>query len=86
MRKYNAELLTGQALVQEYNLMINEGNIQWVLLHVPYDDPCALYYYLCEPSMDVDLGDDQSLRQPKTAVAGPLSDELSIASSESGVA
>ncbi|KAH1268786.1 hypothetical protein KXX33_005272 [Aspergillus fumigatus] len=39
------------------------------LLHIPYDDPITLCYYLCEPNMDVNAEDDQSFHQPTTAIA-----------------
>lgn len=59
--RQNAERLVGSVLAQEYNVMIQEGpenssitnGLAQVLLYVPYDDPSTLYYYLCEPSMDV---------------------------------
>ncbi|OJD12674.1 hypothetical protein AJ78_06760 [Emergomyces pasteurianus Ep9510] len=59
--RYNAEHLTCSVLVQEYHVMIQAGleyfyiinEFAIILLHVPYDDPSTLYYYLCEPNMDV---------------------------------
>ena len=78
--KHNAEQLTGAVLAQEYHVMINEGleysyvtnGLALVLLQVRYDDPSTLYYYLCEPIMEVSLRDDQSLRPPMTAIARVL--------------
>ncbi|TQB70375.1 hypothetical protein MPDQ_000589 [Monascus purpureus] len=78
--RYNAERLTGSVLVQEYHVMIQEGleysyitnGVGLVLLHVPYDDPSTLYYYLCEPNMDVNMEDPDVFQQPKTAVARML--------------
>ncbi|KAK9366303.1 hypothetical protein V1509DRAFT_583526 [Lipomyces kononenkoae] len=78
--KYNAELLTGSALTQEYHVMIREGlnysylstSLALVLLHVRSDDPSTLYSYLCEPKSDVGLADDQNLRLSSTAVARAL--------------
>lgn len=78
--KHNAERLVGAALVQEYHVMIQEGlgmsyltnGLAQVLLHIPYDDPSTLCYYLCEPNMDVNAEDDQSFQQPTTAIARVL--------------
>ncbi|TQB67815.1 hypothetical protein MPDQ_004699 [Monascus purpureus] len=79
--RYNAARLTGSAVVQEYHVMLEEGleysyltnGIALVLLWVPYDNPGTLYYYLCEPNMEVNLDDElNSLQQPLTAVARVL--------------
>ena len=78
--RHNAERLVGSALAQEYHVMIQEGlgisyltnGLAQVLLHVPYDDPSTLYYYLCEPNMDVNAEDDHSFQQPNTAIARVL--------------
>jgi hypothetical protein len=78
--KYNAEQLTGSVLVQEYHVMIQEGleysyitnGLALVLLRIPYDDPSTLYYYLCEPNMDVNVEDPEVFQQPKTAIARVL--------------
>ncbi|KAK9234555.1 hypothetical protein V1525DRAFT_452607 [Lipomyces kononenkoae] len=78
--KYNAELLTGSALTQEYHVMIREGlnysylntGLALVMLHVRSDDPSTLYYHLCEPKSDVGPTDDQKLRLSSTAVAQAL--------------
>ena len=78
--KYNAEQLTGAVLAQEYHVMINEGleysyvtnGLALILLQVRYDDPSTLYYYLCEPIMEVRLIDDQNLQLPMTAIARVL--------------
>ncbi|KAF4240498.1 hypothetical protein CNMCM8980_001147 [Aspergillus fumigatiaffinis] len=78
--KHNAERLVGAALTQEYHVMIQEGlgisyltnGLAQVLLHIPYDDPSTLCYYLCEPNMDVNAEDDQSFQQPSTAIARVL--------------
>ncbi|KAK9241777.1 hypothetical protein V1506DRAFT_549683 [Lipomyces tetrasporus] len=67
--RYNAEQLTGSALVQQYDVMIRKGleysyitnGLALVLLHVCYDDPSTLYYCLCEPN-----------REPRTAVSRVL--------------
>ncbi|KAH2592112.1 hypothetical protein KXW34_004389 [Aspergillus fumigatus] len=72
-----AQRLVGAALVQEYHVMIQEGlaisyltnGLALALLHIPYDDPITLCYYLCEPNMDVNAEDDQSFHQPTTAIA-----------------
>ncbi|GCB27605.1 hypothetical protein AAWM_10490 [Aspergillus awamori] len=79
--RYNAAWLTGSAVVQEYHVMLQEGleysyltnGFALVLLRVPYDDPGTLYYYLCEPNMEVNPDDElSSLQQPLTAVARVL--------------
>ncbi|KAK9311311.1 hypothetical protein V1524DRAFT_387905, partial [Lipomyces starkeyi] len=78
--RYNAEQLTGSALVQQYNVMIRKGleysyitnGLALVLLRVCYDDPSTLYYCLCEPNREVGLADEQSLTQPRTAVSRVL--------------
>ena len=77
---YNAEQLSGSVLVQEYHVMIQEGlaysyvtnGLAIVLLHVPYHDPSTLYYYLCEPNMEVNPDSPESPQQPVTAVARVL--------------
>ncbi|KAK9249003.1 hypothetical protein V1506DRAFT_526681 [Lipomyces tetrasporus] len=78
--RYNAEQLTGSALVQQYNVMIRKGleysyitnGLALVLLRVCSDGPSALYYCLCEPNREVGLADDQSLKQLRTAVSRVL--------------
>ncbi|OJD12116.1 hypothetical protein AJ78_07237 [Emergomyces pasteurianus Ep9510] len=75
--RYNAEQLTCSVLIQKYHVMIqarleyfyitNEFAI--VLLHVPYSDPSTLYYYLCEPNMDVISENPGVFSQSKTAIA-----------------
>ncbi|KAK9317020.1 hypothetical protein V1524DRAFT_424154 [Lipomyces starkeyi] len=78
--RYNAEQLTGSALVQQYNVMIRKGleysyttnGLALVLLCVCSDDPSTLYHCLCEPNREVGLADDQSLKQPRTAVSRVL--------------
>ncbi|CEL11916.1 hypothetical protein ASPCAL15010 [Aspergillus calidoustus] len=75
--RYNAEQLIGSVLTQEYHAMLQEGvgnsyiinGLAQVLLHIPYDDPSTLFYYPCEPNMDVRVEDDQSFQQPNTAIA-----------------
>lgn len=77
--QYNAEVLVNSAVVQAYDVMIEEGRaysiltngLARVLLHVPYDDPATLYYHLCEPNKEIDeVG--QGLQQPQTSVARVL--------------
>lgn len=78
--RYNAELLTGSVITQEYHIMIQEGLkysyvtncLALFLLHVPYDNPTSLYYHLCVPNQDVNPEDDQSILQPTTAIARVL--------------
>lgn len=72
--KYNAERLVCSAIVQEYHVKIQEGleysyvtnGVARVLLRVPYDDPSALYYFLCDPN------NEQRLQEPKTSIARVL--------------
>ncbi|PYH76427.1 hypothetical protein BO82DRAFT_296304 [Aspergillus uvarum CBS 121591] len=69
--RYNAARLAGSAIVQEYHVMIQEGleysylttGLGIVLLRVP-DDCSTLYYYLCEPNLDVESG----IEGPRTAI------------------
>ncbi|KAK9245763.1 hypothetical protein V1506DRAFT_521583 [Lipomyces tetrasporus] len=78
--RYEAEQQTGSVLVQQYHAMVHEGlqysyitnGLALVLLRVRYNDPSTLYYYLCEPNMEVDLADDQSLELPRTSIARVL--------------
>ncbi|OJD10774.1 hypothetical protein AJ78_08304 [Emergomyces pasteurianus Ep9510] len=75
--RYNAEHLTCSVLVQEYHVMIQAGleyfyitnGFAIILLRVPYDDPSTLYYYLCEPNMDVISQNPEVFCQSKTAIA-----------------
>ncbi|KAK9368215.1 hypothetical protein V1509DRAFT_624596 [Lipomyces kononenkoae] len=77
---YWAEVQTGSVLAQQYHVMLHESleysyitnSLALVLLHVRYDDPSTLYYYLCEPNTEVDLADDQILEAPRTAIARVL--------------
>ncbi|EAS29663.3 uncharacterized protein CIMG_08409 [Coccidioides immitis RS] len=58
---YNAEQLTELTIAQEYHVMIQKGlkysyitnGFSLIFLYIPEDDPSTLYYYLCEPNMDV---------------------------------
>ncbi|KAJ6171281.1 hypothetical protein N7470_000348 [Penicillium chermesinum] len=77
--QYNAEVLANSAVVQSYDVMIQEGRaysiltngLARVLLYVPHDDPTTLYYRLCEPNTEIDeFG--QHLRQPQTSIAREL--------------
>jgi hypothetical protein len=89
--KYNAEQIVGSVLTQEYHVMIWEGleisyvtiGLALVLLRIPQDDPGTLLYFLCEPNMEIDGDDDDSYRQPRTAVARVLC--LSLMSSLSAI-
>ncbi|KKZ68824.1 hypothetical protein EMCG_05596 [[Emmonsia] crescens] len=75
--RYNAEQLTCSVLVQKYHVMIQAGleysyitnGFAIVLLRVPYSDPSTLYYYLCEPNMDVISENPGVFYQSKTAIA-----------------
>jgi hypothetical protein len=89
--KYNAEQIVGSVLTQEYHAMLWEGletsyitiGLALVLLRIPRDDPGTLLYFLCEPNMEIDGNDDNSYRQPKTAIARVLC--LSLMSSLSAI-
>ncbi|KAJ6101887.1 hypothetical protein N7486_004314 [Penicillium sp. IBT 16267x] len=78
--RYNAERLVDSAMVQAYDVMIEEGRadailtngLARVLLHVPYDDPATLLYQFCEPNAEIDEEDLQNLRQPTTSIARVL--------------
>ncbi|QGA17632.1 hypothetical protein EYB26_005307 [Talaromyces marneffei] len=77
---YNAEQLASSVLAQEYHVMIQEGleysyitnGLALVLLRIPYHDPSTLYYYLCEPNMEVIVDDSASFQQPATAIGRVL--------------
>ncbi|KAJ5522982.1 hypothetical protein N7513_003275 [Penicillium frequentans] len=77
--QYNAERLTTSAIVQAYDVMIEEGRadailtngLARVLLHVPYDDPATLLYHLCEPNKEVDE-ELQNVQEPNTSIARVL--------------
>jgi hypothetical protein len=76
--RYNAERLVCSALVQEYHVMIQEGleysyvtnGIARVLLRVPRNDPGTLYYFLCDPNSEVNVGIETTL--VNTSVARTL--------------
>ncbi|CEL07679.1 hypothetical protein ASPCAL10835 [Aspergillus calidoustus] len=78
--RYNAERLVDSAIVQAFDVMIEEGRadailtngLARVLLHVPYEDPTTLLYHFCEPNTEIDEEDLQDLWQPKTSVARVL--------------
>ncbi|KAJ5294565.1 hypothetical protein N7508_009386 [Penicillium antarcticum] len=75
--RYNAKRLVDSAIVQTYDVMIEEGRadailtngLARVLLHVPYDDPATLLYHFCEPHTEIDEEDLQNLRHPNTSIA-----------------
>ncbi|OAT10196.1 hypothetical protein BDBG_05866 [Blastomyces gilchristii SLH14081] len=78
--KYNAQHISGSAVTQHYHTMIEDGipyayltnGLALVLLHIPYEDPSTLYYYLCEPNLDLKAEDSRAFDQPKTALARAL--------------
>jgi len=78
--KYNAEQIVGSALTQEYHAMLWHGlevsyvtnGLALVLFRIPQDEPDTLLYFLCEPNMEIDGNDDNSYRQPRTAIARVL--------------
>ncbi|EER24649.1 hypothetical protein CPC735_060190 [Coccidioides posadasii C735 delta SOWgp] len=90
--KYNAEQLTGADLAQEYHVMIHEGleysyiinGFALILLHVRHDDPATLYFYLCEPNMEVNTGDEQALQEPKTAIVRVFAQRCNSAAARVG--
>lgn len=77
--KYNEEQIIGAALAQEYNVVIWDGlevsyvtiGLALAFLHIPQDDPGTLLYCVREPNMEIDgdFNDDESYRQPVTAIA-----------------
>lgn len=76
--RYNATQLTGSAVVQEYDVMLEAGleysyltnGLALVLLRVDYDETGTLYYHLCEPNMEIGQEDNFNyLLQPLTAVS-----------------
>ncbi|KAJ5326885.1 uncharacterized protein N7506_009987 [Penicillium brevicompactum] len=77
--QYNAELSSASALVQTYDIMIEEGRahailtngLARVLLYVSHDDPATLNYHLCEPNREI-VGHLQSFQQPMTSFAREL--------------
>jgi hypothetical protein len=78
--RYNTEQIAGSALTQEYHVIICEGlelsymtiGLALVLLHIPQDDLSTLLYFLCEPNIEIGGDDDQSYREPRTAIARVL--------------
>ncbi|EFR00754.1 hypothetical protein MGYG_03758 [Nannizzia gypsea CBS 118893] len=78
--KYNALVLTGSAIAQEYHVMLQEGleysyltnGIALVLLRVPRDTPEIVYYRLCEPNLVIRPGINDHLQQPLTTIARVL--------------
>ena len=75
-----SERIAGAVITQEFDVMIQEGleysyvtnGFALVLLRVPFEDPGTLYYYLCEPDLEVNPEDDQSFLRPTTAIARVL--------------
>ncbi|CAG8053664.1 unnamed protein product [Penicillium olsonii] len=75
--RYNAARLAGSAVVQQFHVMIQEGleysyltvGVALVLLRVRAEDPTTLYYYLCEPNEDIKPNDEDSFKEPRTAIA-----------------
>ncbi|KAJ5273118.1 hypothetical protein N7478_008243 [Penicillium angulare] len=74
--QHDAERTVGAVLTQVYDDMICQGlEYSWitnglalVLLHIPYNEPSTLEYFLCDP-LQVKPGD---LQEPNTAVARVL--------------
>ena len=75
-----SERIAGAVITQEFDVMIQEGleysyvtnGFALVLLRVPFEDPGTLYYYLCEPDLEVNPEYDQSFLRPTTAIARVL--------------
>ncbi|KGY15451.1 hypothetical protein PABG_11764 [Paracoccidioides brasiliensis Pb03] len=73
--KHNAQQISGSAVVQHYHTMIEDGipyayvtnGLAFILLHVPYDDPSTLYYFLCEPNLDLGIDDNGEWRNAARA-------------------
>ncbi|KAJ9485119.1 hypothetical protein VN97_g8228 [Penicillium thymicola] len=78
--RHNAERLVCSAIVQEYHVMIQLGleysylttGIVRVLLRVPRDKPSTLYYYFCDPNLEVDMEAENGFQEPKTSIARVL--------------
>ncbi|CAG8090927.1 unnamed protein product [Penicillium olsonii] len=78
--QFQASRLVCSAIVKEYHMMIQEGleysylttGITRVLLHVPYESPTTLYYFLCDPNNELDPELEESFQQPKTSIARVL--------------
>ncbi|GAA86116.1 similar to An07g02510 [Aspergillus luchuensis IFO 4308] len=80
-RKYDAAVLTGSAVVQEYRVMIMKGlqysyvstGLALIMLRVPYHEPGTLYYHLFEPNSEISLQDGKRpTNPPLTSVARVL--------------
>ncbi|EEQ35329.1 hypothetical protein McanCB56680_004681 [Microsporum canis] len=74
-----AEQISASVLVQEFDVMINEGleysyitnGLAYVLLYVDRNEPEVLYYFHCEPNLDVEPTNVRIL-QPNTAITRVL--------------
>lgn len=79
-QRARAARLTGSALVQTYQTMMELGleygyittGLGLVLLRIPHDDPATLNYHLCQPVADIDLKNPTWFQQPVTAIARVL--------------
>jgi hypothetical protein len=77
---YNADRLTGAAITQTFEYMIENGleysymtnGEAFIFLHVREDDPTTVYYYLAEPNREADEQDTTGFRYPFTAVGRVL--------------
>ncbi|KAL1955882.1 hypothetical protein VTO42DRAFT_7955 [Malbranchea cinnamomea] len=75
----SAESRIGATLAQEYNVMVEEGmefsyisnGMAYVFLHVPENEFWKLYYYICEPKVDANLG-GAGINIEKTSIARVL--------------
>lgn len=69
----DAERLTNSAVVQVYDVVIEEGlpygilvnGLAQVLLHMPYGDLATLLYHFCDPGREVDEQDLHDLQEQK---------------------
>ncbi|KAL1977395.1 hypothetical protein VTN31DRAFT_254 [Thermomyces dupontii] len=77
--KSTAETRTGAILAEAYNVMIEEGvefsyissGFAYVFLHVPKNEFWKLYYFICEPNVDVHQKSDE-IEIEKTSIARVL--------------
>ncbi|GKZ27596.1 hypothetical protein AbraCBS73388_005018, partial [Aspergillus brasiliensis] len=78
--EYDAAVLTGSAVVQEYHVMIMNG-LEYsyvctaqalIMLRVPHDDPGTLHYCVFVPNEGTSTQDDRKFTEPLTSVARVL--------------
>ncbi|GLA01927.1 hypothetical protein AnigIFM60653_001218 [Aspergillus niger] len=89
-KMYDAAVLTGSAVVQEYHVMIMNGleysyvstGLALIMLRVPSEHPGTLYYRLFEPNSELTSQIDKRITAPLTSVARVLCLCLMSCSSE----